>query len=158
MAKSIVAVTLAEVELEPSQMQIPSDWILEGTPQTRSKMLVRTHDWAANIVVWECTAGSYRWHYSQDEAVFVLSGEGLMTDEKGVQRRFGPGDMGFFPAGTTCTWKHPDHFRKVAVLKESMWRPLGFGFKVWCKLLRMIGLGGRSSLMVALAALICQSR
>ncbi len=152
MSKSIVTAALSDVELEPSQM--PADWILQGTPQIRSKMLVRTHDWTSNIVVWECTAGSYRWHYNQDEAVFVLSGEGFMTNENGAERRFGPGDMGFFPAGTTCTWRHPDHFRKVAVLKESMWRPLGFCFKAWCKILRVIGLRGSSPLLLLLAALL----
>jgi uncharacterized protein len=144
MPKSIVAATLDSVELEPAQ--IPPEWILSGAPQTRSKMLVRTHDWLENIVVWECTPGSYRWTYNQDEAVFVLSGEGIMTNDKGEERRFGPGDMGFFPAGTTCTWQHPVYFKKVAVLKESMWSPLGFCFKVWSKLLRMIGLSGKAPL------------
>jgi len=157
MTHSIVTATLADVELEPSQ--IPTGWILDGTPQTKSKMLLRTSDWTATIVVWECTAGSYRWHYNQDEAVFVLSGDGLMTNEKGEERRFGPGDMGFFPAGTTCTWRHQHHFRKVAVVKEPMWRPLGFCLKVWSKLLRVVGLKGGSPLMLAIAFLICrQSR
>jgi len=144
MPKAIVAATLDNVELEPSNL--PAEWILSGTPTTRSKMLVRTHDWLENIVVWECTPGSYRWTYNQDEAVFVLSGEGIMTNDKGEERRFGPGDMGFFPAGTTCTWVHPVHFKKVAVLKESMWRPLGFSFKVWSKLLRKVGLSGKAPL------------
>jgi uncharacterized protein len=142
MAKSIVTAALAEVELEPAQ--IPPDWILDGTPQIRSKMLMRTHDWVSNIVVWECTSGSYRWYYNQDEALVVLSGEGFMTNERGEERRLGPGDMGFFPAGTTCTWRHPDHFRKVAVLKESMWRPLGVCFKLWSKFLRIVGFNGGS--------------
>ena len=138
MSKSIVTATLADVELEPSPM--PADWILDGKPQVRSRMLVRTHDWTSNIVVWECTAGSFRWHYNQDEAVFVLSGEGFMTNDRSVESRMGPGDMGFFPAGTTCTWRVPNHLRKVAVLKESVWRPVGFCFKAWCKVLRVIGL------------------
>jgi hypothetical protein len=73
-----------------------------------------------------------------------------MTNDKGEERRFGPGDMGFFPAGTTCTWRHPDHFKKVAVLKESLWRPLGFGLKIWSKILRVIGLSGKAPLMLAL--------
>lgn len=153
MAKSIVTATLAEVELEPSR--IPPDWILAGTPENRSKMLMRTHDWTSIIVVWECTSGSYRWRYSQDETLVVLSGEGFMTNEKGEEHRFGPGDMGFFPAGTTCTWRHPHHFRKVAVLKESLWRPLGFYIKVWRKLLRVVGFNGGSPLMLTLTALIC---
>jgi len=144
MSKSIVTATLADVELEPSPM--PADWILDGNPQVRSRMLVRTHDWTSNIVVWECTAGSFRWQYNQDEAVFVLSGEGFMTNDKRVERRMGPGDMGFFPAGTTCTWRIPDHLRKVAVMKESVWRPVGFCFKAWCKALRVIGLSARAPL------------
>jgi uncharacterized protein len=152
MAQSIVTATLAEVELEPSR--IPPDWVLDGTPETRSKMLMRTPDWISNIVVWECTSGSYRWWYGQDETFFVLSGEGFMTNEKGEERRFGPGDMGFFPAGTTCIWRHPHHFRKVAVLKESLWRPLGFCFKAWRKLLRVIGFNGGSCLMLTLTALV----
>jgi uncharacterized protein len=156
MSKSIVTATLANVELDPSQ--IPQDWILEGAPSTRSKMLVRTNDWTSNIVVWECTPGSYRWHYNQDEAVFVLVGEGIMTNENGEERHFGPGDMGFFPAGTTCVWRHPSKFRKVAVLKESMWRPLGFLLKVWCKLLRTVGGSGGAPLMLVLAALMSSTQ
>jgi hypothetical protein len=76
----------------------------------------------------------------------VVSGEAIMTNETGEERRFGAGDIGFFPAGTSCTWLVPDHIRKVAVLKETMWRPLGFGLKVWNKLLRTVGLSGKSPL------------
>ena len=70
-----------------------------------------------------------------------------MNDEKGVERRFGPGDIAFFPAGSNATWRHPDHFRKVAILKESVWRPLGIGLKLWNKLLRMIGITDTSPLL-----------
>jgi uncharacterized cupin superfamily protein len=139
MSKTIITASPATLDLDRPG-SIPADWILSGTPETRSKMLGRSHDWTSKIVVWECTAGGYRWHYNQDEVIIVISGEGFMTNGKGEERRFGPGDVGFFPAGTTCTWRHPDHFRKVAVLKESVWRPLGFGLKVWNKALRTVGL------------------
>ncbi len=72
-----------------------------------------------------------------------------MNDEKGVERRLGPGDIAFFPAGTDATWRHPDHFRKIAILKESVWRPLGFGLKLWNKLFRMIGITDTSPLLHA---------
>jgi len=152
MSKSIVVATPATLDLDQPG-SIPADWILSGQPETRSKMLGRTNDWTANLVVWECTAGGYKWHYNQDELILVISGEGFMTNDKGEERRFGPGDLGFFPAGTTCTWRHPDHFRKVALLKEAMWRPLGFALKVWNKVLRTVGLRGQAPLMLALAAL-----
>ena len=139
---TILSSTLADIELEPGS--IPSEWLLSGQPETRSKVLGKSRDRLGYIMLWECGAVSYKWHYSQDEAYIVLSGEGFMTDEKGVERRFGPGDVAFFPAGTNATWRHPDHFRKVAVLKESIWQPVGVGLKAWSKLLQMVGLSGNS--------------
>jgi uncharacterized cupin superfamily protein len=43
-------------------------------------------------------ASAAQWHYNQDEAYLVLSGEGFMTDDKGVERRFGTGDVAYFLA------------------------------------------------------------
>ncbi|PYT91925.1 MAG: hypothetical protein DMG36_16750 [Acidobacteria bacterium] len=152
MSKSIVSTALSNVQLEPGS--IPREWLLSGNPETRSKLLVRSHDWISDVVVWECGAVSYRWHYDQDEAYLVLSGEGFMTDDKGVERRFGPGDVAYFPAGTDTTWRHPDHFRKIAFLKESFSRPVGFGLKAWNKLLRMVGLkGGSLAFLLAMAVM-----
>ena len=64
--------------------------------------------------------------------------------ENGEERRFGPGDVGFFPAGTTCTWRVATYILKVAVLRESIWRPLGYCLKAWKKILRMLGLLGEA--------------
>jgi uncharacterized protein len=142
--RSIVMATAASVELEPEP--IPQEWIVSGTPVSRSKNLVRSRDWTSSVVVWDCTAGSFRWHYSQDETIFVISGEAFLLLENGQERRLGPGEVGFFPAGTTCTWRVAEYIRKVAVLRESMWRPLGFCLKAWKKLLRIVGLSGKSPL------------
>ena len=152
-SQSILSSTLAGVELET--IQIPAESMISGNPETRSKILGRTKDMLAVAVLWECGACSYKWHYNQDEAYIVLSGEGFMTDVNGVERRYGAGDVAFFPAGTDSTWRHPDHFRKVAVLKESVPSLVGTVVKVWNKLLRIVGLGGgaKSSLLVALAML-----
>ncbi|MHB8526275.1 MAG: cupin domain-containing protein [Candidatus Acidiferrales bacterium] len=141
-SESILSSTLAHVELELGS--IPSKWLLSGDPVTRSKLLGKSQDRLAYVMLWECGAVSYKWHYDKDEAYIVLSGEGFMTDEKGVERRFGPGDVAFFPAGTNATWRHPNHFRKVAVLKDSVWRPLGLALKAWRKLLKMVGLSGEA--------------
>jgi uncharacterized cupin superfamily protein len=142
--RSIVMTIPANVELGPEPL--PQEWILSGAPVARSKILVRSRDWTSSVVVWDCTAGSFTWHYSQDETIVVISGEAFLLLENGSERRFGPGEVGFFPAGTTCTWRVADSIRKVAVLRESMWRPLGFCLKAWKKLLRMVGLSGKSPL------------
>lgn len=144
MLRSVVMATPENVELDPEP--IPQEWILTGTPIARSKNLVRSRDWTSTVVVWDCTAGSFRWHYSQDETVLFLSGEAFLIYENGEERRFGPGDLGFFPAGTTCHWRVATYVKKVAVLREGMWRPLGMCLKVWKKLLRVTGIAGKSPL------------
>jgi hypothetical protein len=79
----------------------------------------------------------------------VVSGEVFIIDEKGEEQRLGPGDLGFFPAGTSCVWRVPDRVRKIAVLRESRWRPLGFGLKVWNRLLRTAGINALKGASVA---------
>ncbi len=149
LSESTLAANLADVELETAA--IPGDWILSSNPETRSKILGRSRDCLTHAIIWECVAVSYKWHYNQDEAYIVLSGEGFMLNEKGVERRFGPGDVAFFPKGTNATWRHPDHFRKLAILKESVWRPVGVGLKVCSKLLRLFGITDLSPLLHPLA-------
>ncbi len=135
--RSIVMATPAKIELDPEP--IAQKWILSGTPVARSRNLVRSKDLTSTVVVWDCTAGSFRWHYRQDETIIVMSGEAFLMLENGEERRIGPGDVGFFPAGTTCTWRVADYILKVAVLRESMWRPLGYCLKAWKKIIQMLG-------------------
>ncbi len=155
MDKSVLMVDPATVELEPEP--IPESWILSGTPKASSKTMARSHDWTSHTVVWECTAGRFQWHYATDESILVVSGEAFMLEEDGGERRIGPGDLGFFPAGTSCTWRVKDRIRKVAVLREPLWRPLGLALKVWHKFLRVAGFSGKSPLTVAFAILALQS-
>ena len=147
MSKLPVMVISSAGDLEPGS--ISADWILSGTPETRSKTLIRSHDWMSHLVLWECTAGQFKWHYSTDEVLIVVSGEAYMMEEGGGERRFGPGDIGYFPAGSSCIWRVPDSIRKVAVIRETTWRPLGFFLKACNKLLRIAGLKGKSALMLA---------
>jgi uncharacterized cupin superfamily protein len=155
MSKSIMRITPATLDLEAGE--IPAEWLLSGDPKTRGKVLLRTNDFLAQVVVWECGAVSYKWHYNIDEAYIVISGEGFMTDESGEERRFGAGDVAFFPAGASTTWRHPDHFKKVAFLKESYGRPVGFCLKVCSKLLRVLGIKGGSPFLFVLAAWAVQN-
>jgi uncharacterized cupin superfamily protein len=144
--QAIVMATPATMVLDGEPEPFPADWVLSGAPMARSKILSRSRDWTSSVVVWECTAGSFRWYYSQDETVFFLTGEAFLLQASGGERRFGPGDLAFFPSGTTCTWRVADSVRKVAVLRESMGSPLGLCLKAWKKLLRVVGLSPQSPL------------
>jgi uncharacterized protein len=147
MSKSIVIETTALAELQASP--ISPDWILAGAPVARSKMLTKSLDGNSYIMVWECTAGRFNWHYTEDETVVIISGEVFITTEKGEEKRLGQGDMGFFPAGSSCTWRINDRVKKVAFLRKDLPPPLGIVVRAWHKFLRVAGLRGQSSLMPA---------
>ena len=128
---------------------IPPSWVLDGAPQTRSKNMVRSRDWMSHLVVWECTGPArFTWNYASDEVLFVTSGEAYVSKDGGEEQRLGPSDIVYFPAGTICTWRVPESIRKVAVMRETTWRPLGFSLKVFNKLLRLAGLKGTSALIL----------
>jgi uncharacterized cupin superfamily protein len=137
----------AAVDLDPEP--IPSDWILSGTPVATAKRLSRSRDWTSNLVVWECTAGRFNWHYNKDETLVVVSGSAVIKDDDGKERRFGPGDVVYFPAGSSSEWRIDDRIRKVAIVRETLWWPFGMCLKIWNKLLRLVGIGGNSPLMLA---------
>lgn len=136
---NVIMGTAASVELDPSP--IDEKWIAKGTPVARSKVVARSGDWASSIVVWDCTSGIFQWHYGQDEAIIVISGDAVLLGEDGEERRFSAGDYGFFPAGSVANWRVDSYIRKVALLREPIWRPVGFAMKVRNKLMRRFGLG-----------------
>ena len=125
---------------------IPAQWVVSGDSTTKSKVLGKTQDRLAYVALWECGSVNFKWHYAQDEAFVVLSGEAFMTDEQGREHRYGTGDVGFFPAGTTITWRIPDHLRKVAFVKEPVWPPFALLLKGWSKMLGVIGLSTKAAL------------
>ena len=137
----------ANVELSPEPINQKS--IIGGNPVARSKVVARSRDWGISMVVWDCTAGSFCWHYGQDEAIIVTSGEFYLLGEQGEERCISVGDYAFFPAGSDATWRVDNYIRKVALLREPIWRPVGLTVKVCNKLLRDLGFGASSSIKAA---------
>ena len=144
MSISTVIAVANTADLSPTP--ISPDWVLEGTPETRSQELARSRDLTSFAMVWDCTAGRFKWHYNKDETLVVLSGEAFITIDDG-ERRIGPGDVVFFPAGSSSTWRVPKYIKKVAFLRHTMPRPFGFGVLAWNKFLRIVGLAGSSPSM-----------
>jgi hypothetical protein len=128
-SNSIVFAAPADVELVLDP--IPQQWIIEGAPQARSKRLAQSADGTSMIMAWSCTAGRFNWHYAVDETLHIISGEVFVSDENGTVCRLGPGDMVFFPAGSSSTWYVPEHVRKLAVCRQSMPRPFGILLRAW---------------------------
>ncbi len=137
--------TPTSLELSPSP--IPTEWILKGTPKARNNWISKSQDRISQIVLWECSAGQFEWHYEKDESVIVLSGEAFLIKPDGQEVRFGAGDVGYFPARTVCTWRVPGPFRKIAVVQDPIWRPLGYAAKARNRLFRMFGFINRPAFL-----------
>jgi uncharacterized cupin superfamily protein len=99
-SKSIVIAAAASAILEPAP--ISPDWILDGTPEAENKIVAKSLDGTSYTVVWQCTAGLFNWHYSEDETVVVISGEVFVTTETGEECLLREGDIAFFPAGSSA--------------------------------------------------------
>jgi uncharacterized cupin superfamily protein len=126
-SKSIITAAPATVELD--LMPMNPDWILEGAPCTRAKVLAVSQDGAICIMAWDCSAGRFKWLYSEDEIAHIISGAVVITDERGEEQRLNPGDTAFFPAGSTSTWHVPAHVRKLAVLHHAIPVSLSFALR-----------------------------
>ena len=107
-------------DLQPDP--IPREWILEGDPTARRKLLVGSSDGMASTHMWDCTEGRFNWHYLSDEVIYVLEGAVVVEDAAGVRRRLEPGDIFLFPAGTCFHWTVPRYIRKIAFLHAPLSR------------------------------------
>jgi uncharacterized cupin superfamily protein len=129
MSYPIVTATPAAMELPASPF--PAEWVLDGTPRACAKEIARSRDGTMTTVVWSCSPGRFRWQYSVDEMVHLLSGEVFIVDHTGTERRLGPGDTAFFPAGSSAVWRVTQDVRKVAVCRVAVPLPVGFGLRAW---------------------------
>ena len=95
----------ADTELELQSAPIDPSWILSGTPVARNRVLFNSSDTSGWTMLWDCTAGEFRWQYRVDEIIHFLEGGVIVTDENGTATRYGPGDVACFRAGTAATWR-----------------------------------------------------
>ncbi len=110
------------VSLRPAP--INPDWILEGKPVARNALLSRSHDGTASTFIWDCTAGTFDWHYDIDETVHVLEGSVVVSENNAPERRLGPGDVAFFPAGSHARWHVETYVRKIAFCRRTLPKPI----------------------------------
>jgi uncharacterized protein len=115
------------VKLAPSP--INEDWIVEGAPAARSAILSRSRDETACTIMWDCTAGKFRWFYDFDETVHILEGSVWIDDGQGP-RRVGPGDVVFFPVGSSALWEVETYVRKLAFCRKTLPAPIGAAVKM----------------------------
>lgn len=102
-------------------MSAPIDpsWVLDGDPRARSIVLARGRDDFAVTTLWDCTEGTFRWHFGWDETVHILEGRVEVTDEAGRLHMLEVGSIAFFPAGSNAVWRVVGRVRKLAVCRRA---------------------------------------
>lgn len=124
----LVSHALGDLEMEPCP--ITPDWVLEGDPQARIALHSRSGDEAATTAVWDCTAGTFRWHFDWDETVVILEGEVHVTAEDGSQRTLRTGDIAYFAGGTCATWRIERYLRKIAFCRKRFPKPVALAYRL----------------------------
>lgn len=112
------SVDVAQVALHDAP--IPSSWVLSGVPRARSGLIAHSPDGWASSVVWECTAGSFRWQFGWEETVVILEGAVRVTAETGEEKLLKPGDAAYFAQGTSSTWHVESYVKKIAFTRNRV--------------------------------------
>ncbi len=110
----ILRAAAGRTDLEPEPIT-PAD-VLDGDPVARSVKLTESANGRVTSHIWDCTAGSFRWHYGCDEVIHILEGEALIEDESGSSLVIAAGDIVQFAFGSSALWTVPTYVRKVAFL------------------------------------------
>lgn len=113
-----VATSVGQVELHDAP--IPPSWILSGTPQARAGAIAHSPDGWASSVVWECTAGSFRWQFGWEETVVILEGSVRVIAQTGEERLLQAGDTAWFAQGTSSVWQIDSYLKKVAFTRNRV--------------------------------------
>ena len=105
-AKTLVAQT------EVAPWALPAEWVLAGEPDARGAVLSRSGDSRIIRGVWECTPGTFKWVFSYDETLVVVSGRATVELDTGERVELEPGVMAFFGRGHEATWTVHETLRK----------------------------------------------
>jgi hypothetical protein len=136
-AKKPIEFGLGEMIL--SAAAINPNWILEGNPVARNKLLFKSADGTATTWLWDCTAGKFNWFYDIDETVHLIEGSVIIKDDTGGVSQVKAGEAIFFPAGSSAEWTVPNYVRKFAILRVPLPRQVQFAKRVYHSLKRLAG-------------------
>lgn len=130
-AHAIAAAHVDTIAMNPAP--INPDWVIDGSPVARAGQIVQSSDGTAASAVWDCTAGTFNWHFGIDETVHILDGEVEVSTADGRPRVLRAGDVALFRAGTTAVWHVPTYVRKIAFCRHPLPWPFGFAVRALSK-------------------------
>lgn len=127
-------------ELSPAP--ITPEWIIDGQPVARNRLIFASSDGTSSTYLWDCTAGRFNWYYDVDETVCLLVGEITLVDAAGTRHHLRAGDVFTFQAGTRFEWTVPSYVRKIAFIHSPLSRKILLVRRIFNGLKRLLP-GGR---------------
>lgn len=129
-------------EVELKDAPIRPEWILDGDPVAQNHVVFKSEDHSSLTLFWQCSAGSFKWVYDEDETIYVLDGGMTLTYPNGEVKAVGKGDVVYFAAGTEAVWKIDSHVHKLAVFRRPIPGALSGLLRVYHK---AMSLGGKAA-------------
>ena len=129
-----MSIVVSSQDIQLNSAPIRAEWVIEGRPTARNTVLARSADRTAMTMLWDCTAGTFRWVYDQDETIHIIEGGVTLTLPDGRIEALGAGDVVFFPAGSSATWRVETYVRKLAVFRETVPQPMAILVRLRSKL------------------------
>jgi uncharacterized protein len=139
--ENVIKFGAGNAKLSPSPIR--AEWILEGNPVARNRILSSSRDGTASTLIWDCTAGRFNWYYDIDESVYIIEGSVIVKEPSGATRRLTAGETIFFPAGSRAEWEVEEYIRKIAFCRSPLPWPLVLA-KRGFKFLKRLALGNRN--------------
>ena len=111
-------VFLDENEPEYSEALTDADRCVRGQPEQRTWHHFTSADEKFFAGYWEADAGCWRIRYTENEFCQIVSGESILRDSEGNERRLKAGDNFVIPAGFEGEWEVVETTRKIYVIYE----------------------------------------
>jgi len=127
------SLAFANTDVELKSAPIRREWIIAGDPVARNKVLGLSDDRMATTLIWDCTAGRFKWIYDVDETIHILEGTVRLTQFDGVIKTLHAGDVVFFPAGSSATWQVDRYVRKLAFFRQPVPKPVSLFLRAFRK-------------------------
>jgi uncharacterized cupin superfamily protein len=121
-----------------SPAPIPGDWIIEGKPLARNRLMAGSTDGLGSTYMWDCTAGRFNWYYNVDETVYLVEGSITVVDSAGQLSHLRAGDIFLFPKGTRFEWTVHTYVRKVAFIHEPVSGKLRLFVRMYRAVMRLL--------------------
>jgi uncharacterized cupin superfamily protein len=97
-------------------LPIDPSWIRHGTPMARAVTLSESPDSLLTAGLWDCTAGTFTWIFSNDEIVHILEGQVRVRDGDTTHVLI-PGSVAYFPRGLETVWEVREYVKKSFILR-----------------------------------------